>query len=197
MKVIGLTGGIGSGKSTVSAYLEKKGYSVIDADKMSHEITKKGSPCLEKLTEVFGSGILFQDGRLDRRKLGRMVFSDPLKKSALEELTTKAVAEDIKTEIGRFRERGNYAVIFIDAPLLFETGLDALTDAVWLVTAGDEERIKRIEERDGLSEDEIRARMDSQMSVSEKSERSDEIIDNSGRKEELYLHIERLLNKYV
>lgn len=197
MKTIGITGGIGSGKSTVSDYLEKKGYFVIDADKMSREMTKTGGSCLENLREAFGDGIFFEDGSLDRKKLGRIVFSDFSKKALLEELTTKVIVKNIKEEIKRLREGGWQETIFVDAPLLFETGMDALTDFVWLITADEGLRVKRAASLYGISPEQVRLRIKSQTSDTEKAGRSTEIIDNSKGKEELYRKIDQLLAKYV
>ena len=197
MKVIGLTGGIGSGKSTVSSYLRDKGYKIIDADEMARAMTAKGSRCLENLEKEFGSEIIREDGNLNRKKLGEIVFADAEKKAKLEELTTKVVVKTIKEETEHLRNTGEYDIIFLDVPLLFETGLDKCCDYITVVTADDDIRIARVVSRDGISPEQVRARINNQMSTEEKVASATDVIDNSKGKEELHKQIEQLLIKYV
>ena len=196
MKVIGLTGGIGSGKSTVSEFLSEKGFKIIDADEMARKMTEKGSQCLNSLVSAFGNNILYDDGSLNRKKLGSVVFADPVKKKKLEELTTQVVTENVKNIIADYRRENTEKIVFLDAPLLFETGADRFTDFVWLVSADEEVRINRVVKRDGTSPAEVKKRINNQMSEKEKILRSSDIIDNSGGKEELYRKVEALLKKY-
>lgn len=197
MKVIGLTGGIGAGKSTVSDYLLDKGFTVIDADKIARSMTEKGSETLQALTEAFGEDILFTDGCLDRKKLAAIVFSDEKKRLVLEELTTKKVVQIIEEKITGLQEEGYEAPVFIDAPLLFESGADKLCDAVWLVDASIDIRIRRVMARDDVTSEEVKRRILNQMSSSEKIARSTDIIDNSKGKEALYEQVERLIERYA
>ena len=197
MKVIGLTGGIGSGKSTVSDYLRKKGYYIIDADRMAHDLTVKGSRCLQNLVREFGQDILDDKGELNRKKLGTIVFSDKAKKEKLEELTTKVVVKNIEDQVSDLRKTEKYDIIFLDVPLLFETGLDKCCDFIALVTADEEIRIRRVVERDGISPEQVKMRIRNQMSTEEKRRRSTDIIDNSKGKEELHHNIDQLLAKYA
>ena len=197
MKVIGLTGGIGAGKSTVSDYLLDKGFTVIDADKIARSMTEKGSETLQALTEAFGEDILFTDGCLDRKKLAAIVFSDEKKRLVLEELTTKKVVQIIEEKITGLQEEGYEAPVFIDAPLLFESGADKLCDAVWLVDASIDIRIRRVMARDDVTSEEVKRRILNQMSSSEKIARSTDIIDNSKGKEALYEQVERVLERYA
>ena len=197
MKVIGLTGGIGAGKSTVSDYLLDKGFTVIDADKIARSMTEKGSETLQALTEAFGEDILFTDGCLDRKKLAAIVFSDEKKRLVLEELTTKKVVQIIEEKITGLQEEGYEAPVFIDAPLLFESGADKLCDAVWLVDASIDIRIRRVMARDDVTSEEVKRRILNQMNSSEKIARSTDIIDNSKGKEALYEQVERLLERYA
>ena len=197
MKVIGLTGGIGSGKSTVSSYLRDKGFHIIDADEEARKLTTKGSMCLENLQKEFGSEILFEDGSLNRKKLGEIVFKDKAKKEKLESLTTDVVVKNMEEETERLRSRGEYDIIFLDVPLLFETGLEKICDAVVVVTARDSVRIERVVARDGISSEQVKARINNQMSTEEKVRRATDVIDNSEGKEELHAQIEQLLVKYV
>ena len=191
MMVIGLTGGIGSGKSTVSDYLLRKGHAIVDADRIAREITEPGSPVLERLSAAFGPEIIDPNGNLDRKALGRIAFSDPEKKKRLDEITHGEILRRIERQVEEFQ--GD--LIFLDIPLLFETGLQRLADLVWVVDAEDEERIRRVRQRDGLSEEEIRNRIRRQMSREERCAKADKILHNSGAPEELYEQIDRLLGE--
>ncbi|MGN0659831.1 MAG: dephospho-CoA kinase [Emergencia sp.] len=197
MRVIGLTGGIGAGKSTVSDYLREKGYTVIDADRIAHEITEKGSPVLEQIRDVFGSCMFCPDGTLDRKRMASMVFSDDRAREKLEEITTKQVISISEERLQQYRLAGDRKVVFLDAPLLFETGADRLTDLVWLVTAELSVRVSRVMERDETDEASVLARISAQMDAGEKEARADEVIDNSKGKEELYQRVEGLLKEYA
>lgn len=197
MLVIGITGGIGSGKSTVSSYLAEKNYKIIDADEISRKMTEAGSPALPEIRRFFGNGVFHGDGSLDRGKLAAVVFADAGKKKLLERLITDKVILKVSEEIKDLRNSGAYDIIFLDAPLLFETGTEVLTDCVWLVTCDEAVRIRRVAARDGSNEMDVKRRIDAQMSDAEKSARAQEIIDNSKGKEELVSQIESLLGKYV
>ena len=197
MKVIGLTGGIGAGKSTVSSYLKEKGYLILDADAIAHEITAKGSPVLNQIADTFGREMILSDGTLDRKRLAAVVFSDAEKKLQLEELTTKQVVKIISDRVEELRKKDEYDIIFVDAPLLFEAGVDAMTDLVWMVTADDEVRIARVMARDRANREDVLRRIANQMDNDEKIRRSQEVIDNSKGKDELYRLIESLLTKYA
>lgn len=196
MEVIGLTGGIGSGKSTVSNYLKNKGYYVIDADTMAHNVTKKGSRTLEEIVSVFGKEVLCNDGELDRKALGKIVFNDKEKLCILERLTTDIVVKRIEEEVNHLRRGNEYDIIFVDAPLLFECNIDKLVDQIWLVDADIEKRIERVSVRDCIPHEDIIARMNNQMSSKDKALLSHKILDNSNGKEDLYLQIEALIKDY-
>lgn len=197
MKIIGLTGGIGAGKSTVSAYLQEKGYVIIDADAISHRLTEKGSPVLGKIEETFGPQVFRSDGSLDRKKLASIVFADKDKLSQLETMTTREVIRNIEEQLNRIRKSGTGGLIFVDAPLLFEAGVDRMTDAVFMVHADTETRISRVMERDHADRQQVLDRIANQMPAEEKIARSNEVIDNSKGKEELYRRIDALLEKYA
>lgn len=196
MKIIGLTGGIGTGKSTVSEYLKTKGITIVDADKTAHEITEPGSPVLNELAGVFGDDIILEGDVLDRKKLASRAFSSVENTKKLEGITHGAIKEEMARQIEAAKERKE-KIVFIDAPLLVESGLHKLCDAVWVVTADIDVRISRIKDRDGMTEDEITARISRQLSDSERNSYADELIDNSGGKDALYKEIEQLLCRYV
>lgn len=194
MITIGITGGIGTGKSTVSEYLQEKGYRIIDCDAISRGITKAGSPALEELRQAFGDGIFRENGELDRKKTAAVVFSDPEKKAKLERIVTDRVFDELERSIRRAKDDGLPAV-FLDAPILFETGADRLCDRVWLVTAEEDLRIRRVASRDGMTAEEVRRRIRSQMPEEEKKKRSDSVLDNSGSVRDLQAQIDELLRK--
>ena len=207
MKIIGLTGGIGSGKSTVSEYLISKGFHVLDADKVSREIVMPGSEMLIQLSSYFGKDILHEDGSLNRKKLANIIFNDAEKKKKLDELMHNRVLEIIHERIILFREEYENSaelvidsdkgkkrrVIFIDAPLLFETGLDKSVSETWVIDVDDETRIKRLMKRDGLSREEILMRIKTQMARDEKKKRADVLLENTGDPEKLYRQIDQML----
>lgn len=197
MKIIGITGGIGTGKSTVTDYILSKGYTVLDADKISRELTKGRSQTVMELAETFGNSILNDDGTLDRKGLAAIVFNDNDKKSQLERIVTDKVFQIIKDEIEKHKAENKEKLIFIDAPLLFETDVRKLPDYVWCVVADADIRISRVMARDNCTREQVLERMRNQMSDEEKISLSDEILDNSRGKEDLYKEIDGLLERYV
>ncbi len=192
MRIVGLTGGIGSGKSTVTKYLLNKGFSIIDADKIAREIVKPNSQLLRDLVACFGESIIMSDGNLDRKKLAGIVFSDSNQKLKLDEIMLKEIVSEILTQIEEYKKQDK-DIIFIDAPLLFEVGLHKKCDETWVVDADDEIRIQRVIQRDELTRDDVIARINNQMSRTEKNNLASIILDNSTTHENLYEQIERLL----
>ncbi len=194
MKIIGLTGGIGTGKSTVSAYLAQKGCKIIDADLISHQMTEAGSPCLAEIKAAFGEDVFLRDGNLDRKKVGRLVFADATKKKTLEQIITRRVIEKTLQILQDCRAQQEDLVV-LDAPLLFECGMQRYTDETWLVVCRTETRLRRIAARDGLAEEDIQKRIANQMSTEQKEKLADYIIDNSRDLAWLYAQIDTLLAK--
>ena len=194
MKIIGLTGGIGTGKSTVSAYLAQKGCKIIDADLISHQMTEAGSPCLAEIKAAFGEDVFLRDGNLDRKKVGRLVFADATKKKTLEQIITRRVIEKTLQILQDCRAQQEDLVV-LDAPLLFECGMQRYTDETWLVVCRTETRLRRFAARDGLAEEDIQKRIANQMSTEQKEKLADYIIDNSRDLAWLYAQIDTLLAK--
>jgi dephospho-CoA kinase len=192
MKIIGITGGIGSGKSALSDYLIGKGYAVLDADLIARDATAAGSEGLAALVERFGEGILLPDGNLNRRGLAALVFSDGEERGALNAILHGRIGERMDALLAERRAEGA-ALVFLSAPLLIEAGMRGKVDEVWLVEAGEEERIRRIGERDGLAEAEIRQRMGAQMPAGERRKHADAVLDNSGSIADLCRQADRLL----
>ncbi len=179
--IIGLTGGIASGKSTVSNILKSFGIKIADADVTAKEISER-EDVIREMTEIFGKEILGEEGKLDRAKLKEMVFSDKNKLSALNKLIHPKVKEEFK----KIKENAaKNDIIIFDIPLLFESGMDKMCDKIILVFVDRETQIKRMFERDGISEELAVKIIDAQMSLEEKMKKSDIHINNNGTLEEL------------
>jgi dephospho-CoA kinase len=195
MPVIGLTGNIGSGKSTVSSRLKALGAEVIDADQVAREVVRPGSPALEELVANFGPGILKENGELDRKATGELVFADPGARARLNQITHSRIKETIQSKIKGFLDRTaaspNPEVLVIDAPLLIEVGLQINVDEIWVVKIDEEKQIERLTRRDGLSPDEVRSRIAAQLPQEEKLKYADRVIDNSGEPAETMRQVDR------
>lgn len=190
---IGLTGGIGSGKSTVSTCLRLLGAPVLDADAISHALTAPGSEALPSIRTRFGDGV-FDGDVLDRKKLAAIVFADRYARRDLEGIVHPLVFARIESEMRRLAEAGTPAVV-LDVPLLFETGMDQKVDETWLVCVPEAEQIRRIMVRDGMSEQEARARVASQMSLRSKVLRANRVISTMRTVEETRLEVRALWEK--
>lgn len=195
-KVIGLTGGIACGKTTVSNILRKLGAVIIDADKLSREVVSKGSPTLNEIVFEFGASFLLENGELNRKKLAQLVFSNSEALKKLNQIIHPIIGQKIKNEIKWNKENTNYHVIIVDAALLIESNLIKLVDELWVVTASEAIQIKRLNERDGLSESEARLRISSQMTLEKKKKFANKIIDNSASLERLSKIVESLWKEY-
>ena len=194
MKVIGLTGGIGSGKSTVSEYLKVKDILIIDADAISREIVVPGSKesALNELVDVFGSSILFEDGTLDRKQLAAIAFSSKENKDLLDKIMLGKIVNVILCRIEEAKLL-NLKQVIVDAPLLFEADLAKYCDEVWVVDASEEARINRVMARDGATVEEVIARIKNQSTTEEKKSKATHVLDNSTTKEALYSQIDEIL----
>ena len=182
--LVGLTGSIATGKSTVSAMFAHQGARVIDADLLSREVVIPGQPAYARILEEFGSHLVLEDGSLDRKALGAIVFADPARRKRLEEITHPAVGARQQRILSVLDEEGFEGIVLWDAALLFETGGVSKMDKVVVVVADPETERRRLMARDGLSEADARARIASQMPIAEKAKRADHVIDNSGTREE-------------
>ncbi|MCG9969383.1 dephospho-CoA kinase [Pelotomaculum terephthalicicum JT] len=195
MLIIGLTGNIGSGKSTVSRYLESLGSTVIDADQVAREIVQPGSPALKEIVRVFGTRVLNSEGALDRKKMGSIVFTDPDARVKLNGITHPRIVEAIEKEKLKLNNLpgSRDKLLVIDAPLLIEAGLHKSVDEIWVVKVDDQKQIERLIERDGLSDEEAKKRVAAQMPQAEKLKYARRVIDNNGSPEETKRQIDRHL----
>lgn len=179
VRVIGLTGGIASGKTTISNILKKLGAIIIDADKIARKVVEKSSPALKDIEENFGRDVLFKNGRLDRKKLGNIVFNDTGSLKKLNEIIHPYIVEKIIDEINHYKETYNNRVIILDAALLIELNLMDLVEEVWLIVVPEEMQLGRLVERDNISADQAQKRIDAQIPLEDKKKYADLIIDNS------------------
>ncbi|MEB7800550.1 dephospho-CoA kinase [Staphylococcus xylosus] len=190
-KVIGLTGGIASGKSTVSELLTAHGFKVVDADIASRQAVEKGTEGLARVKEVFGDEAIDEDGNMNRSYVGEVIFNQPEKRLILNEIVHPIVRDIMEKEKEEYLEQG-YNVI-MDIPLLFENDLQETVDEVWLVYTSESIQIDRLMERDDLSMEEAKARVYSQISIDKKRRMADHVIDNRDTKLELKQNLENLL----
>jgi dephospho-CoA kinase len=191
VRVVGLTGGISTGKSTFAAALRARGVPVVDADALARAVVAPGAPALAEIVRVFGGGVLDAGGALDRKKLGAIVFGDPDARRRLEAITHPAIRAEMLAETARLAAAG-HDLVFYDAPLLFEVGLDAVLDSVVVVWAPRDVQRARMVRRDGVAPAEADARLAAQLPIDEKAARADFVVDN-GREEDLGPKAERLL----
>ncbi|WCF06850.1 dephospho-CoA kinase [Paenibacillus thiaminolyticus] len=181
---IGLTGGIASGKSTVSRLLVERGALLVDADRIAREIVLPGSPALDQIADRFGADMLLPDGSLDRKRLGNVVFSDAAKRKALEEITHPAIRREMMTQMRRLEEEHPQSLVVVDVPLLYESGLTDRFEEIVVVYIPQAIQLERLMRRDGLTEAEASERLLSQWDIEKKRERADYVIDNSKGLEE-------------
>ncbi len=191
MKVIGLTGGIGSGKSTVSQFLAELGAVIIDADKIGHEAFKPDTEVWREVVASFGRQIITPSGDIDRKKLGEIVFGNSESLSRLNQIMHPRMYALVKTELEGHRRQG-VDVAVLEAPLLMEAGWAALVDEVWVTVAPESTVLRRLKEYSGLSEQQSLARIRSQLSSAEREKHADVVINNDGDLNELKSKVEKL-----
>ncbi|WP_173202160.1 dephospho-CoA kinase [Geobacter sp. SVR] len=179
MRVIGLTGGIATGKSSVARFIAELGGAVIDADELSRQVVSPGSPGLERLVAVFGEEMLLPDGSLDRKRLGRVVFVDDEQRRRLEQIVHPEIRRLAAERIAAAADEGHRTVFYM-APLLIEAGASELVDEIWVVTVDPEVQLERLMLRDGITREEALRITACQMPLGEKARHGRIVIDNSG-----------------
>lgn len=192
MRVIGLTGGIASGKSLVSRFLKELGAVVIDADQIARDVVRVGSPAWMEIVQEFGEGVCNPDGSLDRKKLGKIVFSERSKLDRLNRITHPYIISEIKRLLNDYRKSAPDSIVVLDVPLLFETGLERMVDEVWVVYVDHQTQLERLMKRDGLSVEDALRKISSQIPLEEKIKLADHVIDNRGDPQETFLQVKRL-----
>lgn len=192
-KIIGITGGIASGKSTVTNYLRQKGYQVIDADQVVHELQAKGGKLYQALVSWLGSAILNEAGELDRPKLSQLIFSSQENLAKSSQLQNDIIRQELANRRDQLAKTEE--TFFMDIPLLFEQDYADWFDEVWLVYVNPETQIKRLKARNGYSQEETQQRLASQMKLEDKVPYADFVIKNDGNLEELIEQIDKKLRR--
>lgn len=196
MVVIGLTGGIGTGKSAVSRALASLGATIIDAAVVGHEIYEPTNPAWKVLTQIFGPDILLPDNQVDRKKLGDIVFNDPTAMAQLNAIMRPEMKTVLVERLQEISDQGEEVAV-LDSATLIDAGWTSLVDEVWLVVASKKTIIRRLRKRDGLSDDAISARLASQLTNEEQLNHADKIIKNDGTLEELTTAVKELWTKRI
>ncbi|MGB7033777.1 MAG: dephospho-CoA kinase, partial [Syntrophobacteria bacterium] len=192
MLKVGLTGGIASGKSTVSEAFARLGAKVLDADEVAREVVLPGKPAWTKLRHTFGSEFFHPDGRLNRSKLRRLVFADPEQRSRLNAIVHPEVMREIDFRFEQLTSSAEHAVVLVDIPLLIEVGVAHRFDKVVVVYANESVQVMRLMQRDGLSREEARQALSVQIDLREKARKADFVIDNSGTPGETQAQVEKV-----
>ena len=191
--ILGLTGGIGSGKSAASLWFETQGIQVVDADIVAREIVEKGQPALTQIKNAFGDWVLLENGELNRRALREHIFKEPNARHQLEQITHPAIRSAIIQQLNH----ANSPYVVLVSPLLFETSQHQLTNHTLLIDASEDLQILRASQRDGQSIDQIQKIIAAQMPRNKKQEMADDIVLNDGHIEHLYSQLEALHQQYL
>ncbi|WP_051688357.1 dephospho-CoA kinase [Desulfofalx alkaliphila] len=197
MTVIGLTGGIASGKTSVANYLAQLGAKILDADIIAREVVAQGSPALKEIAHTFGPGVLHADGTLNRKKLASIVFDNSEALEKLNAIMHPKISKIVADEIAWHKQTGEQKMLLLVAPLLIEVGLHKQVDQVWLVHVNPQTQIDRLIKRDKLSKEEALKRINSQLPESERLKFAHEVIDNNGSWENTRKQVLKLWNLYA
>ncbi|KIL35538.1 dephospho-CoA kinase [Cohnella kolymensis] len=189
---IGLTGGIATGKSTVARLLTERGAILIDLDGIAREVVQPGQPSLLRIGERFGQAVLNDDGSLNRKKLGSIIFADPAERKALEQILHPAIRAVMKDRMAYHEKETPDQLVVVDVPLLYESQLESYFEQIMVVYVPRDEQLKRLMQRDELTVEEAERRLAAQMDIEDKKRRADIIIDNSGS----LAHTERQIERY-
>ncbi|MFS0887623.1 dephospho-CoA kinase [Peribacillus frigoritolerans] len=194
-QIIGITGGIASGKSTVSLYLQELGFTIVDADMASRAVVEPGEEAYHQVVKAFGEDILLTDGNIDRVKLGSIIFNDQEKRLLLNGIVHPAVRNWMRLKTEAALSSGEETV-FMDIPLLFESKLTFMVDKTLLIYVDEQVQLKRLMNRNGLSETEALARINSQMPLADKKALADAVIDNNGDINETKRQVKVILSEW-
>ena len=191
--VVGLTGGVGSGKSTVAELFAKLGVTIADADQAARTVVQPGSPALQEIEQAFGPEVLLQDGTLDRAAMRKRIFANQQERKKLEAITHPKIKEEIQRQLAA--AKGSYAILVV--PLLLEAEQENLADRILVVDAPEEQQIKRTIKRDNSSRQQVESMLKAQASRSERLQQADDVIDNSQDPDQLPQQVEQLHRKYL
>lgn len=192
-KIIGLTGGIASGKSTVTAYLRQKGYQVVDADQLVHTLQAKGGLLYQALILAFGTGILGLDQELDRPKFAQLIFNDAAARKKSADLQDRIIRQELIKERDRLAQEED--IFFMDLPLLFELDYSDWFDEIWLILLDEDQQLQRLMARNGYTLEEAQKRIAAQLPLAKKIRLADQLIDNNGSLEETYAQLDQQLER--
>ncbi len=195
MLIVGLTGGIGSGKSTAARAFEGLGVRLVDSDILARKVVEPGRPALARIRERFGSGVISADGTLDRERLRDIVFADARALTDLNSIVHPAVYAEMAEEMGRYKKNPGDTILMLDIPLLYESGGEKIVDCVVVVWVDRETQIARLMKRDGFSRAEAINRIAKQMDMDEKKRRADFVIDNTGTLQDLERQVGEVFGK--
>jgi dephospho-CoA kinase len=195
MRVLGLTGGIGSGKTIVGEMFAQFGAEIIDADQLARDVVEPGQPALGEIVERFGRDVLQADGRLDRARLGGIVFADAAARAALNAITHPRIRERIEAAVSERKDRSGVLILVI--PLLYESARTDLVETVIVVWVDQQTQLRRLLERGGLTAEQARQRIAAQMSLDQKRALADHVIDNRGTPEETRRQVEPIYRDYA
>jgi dephospho-CoA kinase len=195
VRILGLTGGIGSGKSVVALMFAQLGADVIDADQLARDVVEPGQPALQEIVATFGRGVLMPDGRLNRGKLAGIIFTDAASRAKVNAITHPRIRERMEAEVAA---RGSGpGVLILDIPLLYESARADTVEKVVVVWVDPETQLRRLNERDGLTLEEARRRVAAQMPLDAKRARADHVIDNTGSRENTRRQVEAIYRRYA
>ncbi len=190
--LVGLTGGIATGKSTVSEMLRQLGCEIIDADRLARDVVEPEQPAWKQIVAEFGGGVVTAEGALDRKKLGAIVFADPERRKRLEAITHPAIRARFQARLDELTAQGFAGIVVFDAPVMIESGNYKHMDRLVVVVTDDATQAARLQERDGTDEAEGRRKIASQMPLAEKAQLADYVIDNSGAREATAAEVRRV-----
>jgi len=193
--IIGLTGSIASGKSTVSQMLKELGYPVVDADLVARQVVEPGTETLNSIAQAFGPEVIRADGSMDRERVGTIIFNDPTSRKKLNDIIHPAIRREMLRQRQAFLDEG-YETVIMDIPLLFESKLQRMVDKILVVSVSEQQQLKRLMERNGLAEQEAKARIASQLPFSVKEQGADEVLDNNGSVDNTKHQLMRILDHW-
>lgn len=193
--IIGLTGSIASGKSTVAKMIQSYGLPIVDADLVARKVVEPGTPTLKKIAEAFGPEVMAQDGSMDRTKLGSIIFHNEEMRKTLNNIIHPAIREEMLRQRDEFMSYGEKN-IFMDIPLLFESKLEHFVEKIIVVSVSKEVQLQRLMERNGFTENEANARIATQIPVKEKERLADAVIHNNGTLEDTAIQLQNILYEW-